>query len=102
MPVLTNQQIGELRDLLVQVFTTSEGLVQLMQVEMGVTRRGIVSVERGLLYVAYDLIEWLEPREKTLEFLRALRKVKGDVPEVVRFCEPFLGVGPASGAAPGA
>jgi hypothetical protein len=100
MPSLNGQQFGELRDIVARVFKIDD-LVQLMRVELNVPLGEIVAVQRPMLNVAFDLIEWLEPRERTLDFIRALRKNRADVPDVVRFCDPFLGAAPVGGGAGG-
>jgi hypothetical protein len=89
MPLFTGQQFGEFRNLLCDHFSVDE-LAQLVKISLTEKLGSIVGLGRPLVNIAYDLIEWLEHRDRTLEFLRAVRDERVTVPRVTSFCDPFL------------
>src|SRR5262245_6057491 len=105
MALLTGQQIGELRDLLCDVFKLAE-LIQLVRISLNETLETIVAVrEQSMQNVAFALIEWVEARDRTRELLQAVRAERSGVERVRRFCDPLLtsagpGGGPSAPAPP--
>lgn len=89
MPTLTGAQVGELKNLLVDAFKLND-LIQVVHIRMNIRLGEIVAISRPFLDVCYDFIEWLEHRNRTKEFLAVVRAERSSVPEVLRFCDPFL------------
>jgi Effector-associated domain 1 len=87
MPILSGQQFGQLRNIVAQMFTRRD-LTQFVKFELGIELSEIVNDAQPKLDLAFDLIEWLELRERTMDFLRALWK-KSATPQVVEFCRQF-------------
>jgi hypothetical protein len=102
MSLLTGQQIGELRDLLCERFALAE-LIQLVRIRLNETLENIVAVkEQSKQNIAFALIEWLEARARTREFLQAVRDERSGVEQVRRFCDLLLTpVGPGDPSSPG-
>jgi hypothetical protein len=98
MAILTGNQIGELRDMLCEVFNVDE-LIQLVRVRLNETLENIVGIkDQPKQNIAFDLIVWMEARDRTRELLVAVLTER-PTDRVRRFCEPFLKPAGA-GAAP--
>ncbi|MBP3958702.1 hypothetical protein J8F10_25940 [Gemmata sp. G18] len=90
MGILTGRQIGLLRDCIAKHFTL-EDVIELVRVELNEQLRGMVALEgRNLKSVAFDMIEWLEARERIPDLLRAIRQDRAGVSDVVEFCDDLL------------
>jgi len=89
MAILTGNQIGELRDILCDVFSVDE-LIQLVRVRLNETLENIVAIkEQSKQNIVFALIEWGEARDRTSELMQAVL-MERPVERVRRICEPFL------------
>jgi hypothetical protein len=101
MPLLTGPQTEELQKLLTTTFRLDD-LAQVVRFKLDLVLENVVAVARPLPDVTFDLIEWMEYRGRTRDLLRVVRDARSGVPEVCRFCDPFLSAPPDPAAAPGA
>src|SRR5262245_568227 len=86
MPILTSQQYEELQNILGLIFRPGD-LVQLMQFKLSVTPTtpGIPNPLSDSFY--FDLIGWLEKRDRTDEFLVAVKEARPRSEELKQLCQ---------------
>ena len=101
MSFLTGPQLGELRDILCDVYPEIDELSQMVRIRLNETLGNIVAVRaQPNQNIAFALLEWLEARNRTRELLAALLEERPRGERVLRFCEPLLAAGGPGGRAP--
>jgi hypothetical protein len=101
MPLLKGADVGALQTLVADAFEVGD-LEQLLRVSLETTLADAVAVGQPRPAVVFDLIVWLEHRNRTPEFLRAVRAARPQVVPLVALCDRLLAppAGAAAAAAP--
>jgi hypothetical protein len=89
MPILNGQQIRTLCDIVRVRFTVDE-LSELTVTGLDVPLTDVTAPANPFPQVIFELVQWLERKERTREFLRAVREARSGVDDVVAFCDDVI------------